>query len=369
MIVFDKSEIRNALSTDNIFDLLTEWGGDPIYTDFGLLCSTICHNRPGEGSKKLYFYENSKLFHCYTGCENPSFDIFELTIKIFDIQHGKLMDLNDAVRYIAARMGIAGRLEDAPDTDKLVDWDILSNYDRIQNIELNNSKQIILKEYDNDILSRFNYNLKLTPWLNEDITQEVIDYANIGYYLGGDQITIPHFDAEDRFIGLRGRTMCQDEGERYGKYRPLMINKITYNHPLGMNLYGLNWAKEQIPIVKKAIVFESEKSVLKYMSYFGIDNNISVACCGSNLSVQQVQALIANGAEEIIIAFDKQYPALNTEESKRWSIKLTKLHNKYKNDCLITFLWDKETALNYKDSPIDQGKEIFLQLFKERVIL
>ena len=257
MIVFDKSEIRNALSTENIFDLLQEWGGDPMYTDFGLLSTTICHNTPGEGSKKLYFYENSKLFYCYTGCDS-SFDIFELTIKVFSIQHNKTMDLNDAVRYIAARMGIAGRLEDAPDTDKLIDWDILSNYDRIQSIELNNNKQIILKEYDDDILSRFNYQLKLTPWLQEDITQEVIEYANIGYYLGGDQITIPHYDADGRFVGLRGRTMCKDEGERFGKYRPLRINDVQYNHPLGMNLYGLNWAKNQIPIVKKAVVFESE---------------------------------------------------------------------------------------------------------------
>ena len=86
MVVFDKSEIRNALSIENIFDLLQEWGGDPIYTDFGLLSATICHNTPGEGSKKLYFYENSKLFYCYTGCDS-SFDIFELTIKVFNIQY------------------------------------------------------------------------------------------------------------------------------------------------------------------------------------------------------------------------------------------------------------------------------------------
>ena len=245
----------------------------------------------------------------------------------------------------------------------------MSNYDRIQNIEVNHKQQIVLKEYDDDILTRFNYDLKIGPWLQEDITQEVIEHANIGYYLGGDQITIPHYDAAGRFIGLRGRTLCNEEGELFGKYRPLKINNVLYNHPLGMNLYGLNWAKEQIPIIKKAIVLESEKSVLKYMSYFGIENNIAVACCGSNLSSHQIQLLMDNGAEEIVIAFDKQYPALNTKESKLWSSKLIKLHNKYKNDCLITFLWDKGTLLGYKDSPIDQGKETFLQLFKERIIL
>ena len=81
MLVFDKSEIRSSLSLDNIFDLLQEWGGDPEYSEFGILSATICHNAPGEGSKKLYYYENSGLFRCYTGCD-ASFDIFELTIKV-----------------------------------------------------------------------------------------------------------------------------------------------------------------------------------------------------------------------------------------------------------------------------------------------
>ena len=75
MLVFDKSEIRSNLSLDNIFDLLQEWGGDPEYSEFGILSTTICHNAPGEGSKKLYYYENSGLFRCYTGCD-ASFDIF-----------------------------------------------------------------------------------------------------------------------------------------------------------------------------------------------------------------------------------------------------------------------------------------------------
>ena len=105
------------------------------------------------------------------------------------------------------------------------------------------------------------------------------------------------------------------------------------------------------------------------MSYFGIDNNIAVACCGSNLSAHQVQMLIEAGAEEIIIAFDKQYEKLNTEESRKWSKKLTGFYNKYKNNCLITFLWDKGEVLGYKSSPIDEGPDKFLQLFKERIVL
>ena len=81
MIVFDKNEIKEALTTENIFELLVDFGGDPEYSSFGILCSTICHNPPGEGSRKLYFYDNSHLFRCYTGCDSY-FDIFEMVVKL-----------------------------------------------------------------------------------------------------------------------------------------------------------------------------------------------------------------------------------------------------------------------------------------------
>ena len=364
ILSYDKNEIRKKLTLENIFDLLQDWGGDPMYTDFGIISTTICHNAPGEGSRKLYYYENSQLFYCYTSCD-CAFDIFELAIKISEIQNNISMNLNEAVRYIAARLGISGIYKMQ---EKLVDWEILANYDRIQQLDTNNNR-IVLKEYNPNILDRLNYKIKISPWLKEGINQEAINKAHIGYYLGGDQITIPHYDIENRFIGLRGRTMCALEAEVFGKYRPLKINKILYTHPLGMNLYGINWAKRHIKTIKKAIVFESEKSVLQYMSYFGIDNNIAVACCGSNLSIHQFMLLLECGVEEIVIAFDKQYKELNTDESREWSRKLTRINEKYKNKCLISFLWDKGKLLDYKDSPTDKGKEIFLELFKNRILI
>ena len=364
---FDKAEIRSSLSIDNIFDILVEWGGEPEYTDFGILSSTICHNLPGEGSHKLYYYENSGLFRCYTGCQE-SFDIFELTMKVAEIQSGKHYDLNDAVRFIAFKFGIIIHSDEELEQPDFEDWKILNSYDRIQKVELKNN-DITLQEYDQTILSRFNYTLRIEPWLREGITQEMLDCASIGYYLGGDQITIPHFDKDGRFVGLRGRTMCKEEAERYGKYRPLTINKNLYNHPLGMNLYGLNWSKDNIKLMKKAIVFESEKSVLLYGSYFGPENNISVACCGSNLSVYQVQLLLDAGAEEIIIAFDRQFQEIGDKEFKHLTANLTKIHNKYKGFATISFIFDKNKITGYKDSPIDCGREKFLQLFKERILL
>lgn len=367
MIVFDKSEIRQALGLENIYDLLIEWGGDPEYTEFGILSSTICHNPPGEGSRKLYFYENTGLFKCYTGCDS-TFDIFELCSKVMKIQYDEEFDLNDSVLWVARRFGLSGMIKDDDMGKTLDDWKILSNYSRIQEIELKNNK-IILKDYDDSILNRLNYNIKIVPWLDEGISQEVINKARIGFYPGADQITIPHYDINGRFVGLRGRTMCKDEAELYGKYRPIKINNQLYNHPLGMNLYGLNWSKNAIGIMKKAIIFESEKSVLKYATDFGWNNNISVACCGSNVSSHQIQLLLDSGAQEIIIAFDRQFQEIGDAEFQHLKLNLLKIRTKFKNDVLISFIFDKNMITKYKDSPIDDGKEKFLQLYKERIFI
>ena len=42
MIDYNKTEIKEALTIENIFELLVDWGAEPLYTDFGILCSTIC---------------------------------------------------------------------------------------------------------------------------------------------------------------------------------------------------------------------------------------------------------------------------------------------------------------------------------------
>lgn len=367
MIIYDKSEIRKQLEIENIYDLLQEWGGEPEYTDFGILSTTICHNLPGEGSKKLYYYKNSGLFKCYTGCD-ASFDIFELLSKVMDVQFNKQFDLNQSVMWIVHKYNLSGQQAEDTDNTDLDDWKYLTNYERLKDVG-SNVNILELKEYNPDILSRFNYSVKLAPWLNEGISQLALDNALIGFYPGGDQITIPHFDQTGRFIGLRGRTLCEKEGEVYGKYRPIKVNQTQYNHPLGMNLYNLNNSRKNIQLMKKAIVFEAEKSCLKYQSYFGIENDISVACCGSSITAQQMQLLLDAGAQEIIIAFDRQFKEIGDDEFLKLKKSLLKIRDKYKNYVTISFIFDKKRITGYKASPIDEGKDKFLQLFKERIIL
>ena len=136
-----------------------------------------------------------------------------------------------------------------------------------------------------------------------------------------------------------------------------------------MNLYNLNNSKDNIKFLEKAIIFEGEKSALLYQSYFGLDNDISVACCGSSITNYQIQLLMASGAKEIIVAFDRQFQSIGDDEFKKLKIKLLNLYNKYKNYVNISFIFDKKMTTDYKASPIDNGPDRFLELFKERIIL
>ena len=369
MVDYDKRKIREQITNEQVFDLLEEFGGEPQYMTDAIISRTVCHNGFGEGSRKLYYYFNTGLFHCYTGCEEPSFDIFELVIKIFRIQQNKELDLNDAVRYVAYKCGIEGVLVTSELGDSIQeDWKILNNYDRIASLE-NKDYHIQLKEYDASILDRLNYNVRITPWLKENISQEVLDYNRIGFYPGGDQITIPHWDKDSRLVGVRGRSICAEDCDRYGKYRPLYINQQFYTHPLGMNLYNLNHSKDNIASLKMAIIYESEKSCMLHQTYFGIDHDISVACCGSSISAYQMQMLLDLNVQSVVVAFDKQFQETKTQESKMWEKKLIKIYEKFGDQVLFSFIWDKEGLLGYKDSPIDCGKEKFMYLFNNRIIL
>ena len=136
-----------------------------------------------------------------------------------------------------------------------------------------------------------------------------------------------------------------------------------------MNLYNLNNSRKNISLIKKAIIYEGEKSVLLHQTYFGLDNDISVACCGSSVSTYQIQLLLESGAEEIIIAFDRQFQKIGDNEFQHLKNNLLKIRQKYNNFALISFIFDSKMLTNYKSSPIDEGKEKFVKLFKERIVL
>jgi hypothetical protein len=128
---YDKDEIKNNLSFQQVFDYVAELGGNPKLDPTGaevFIAQTICHNPAGTGSHKLYYYANTRLFRCYTSC-GDTFDIFELTRKWANMR-GDEWSLPRAVSYVAQYFGMSS-LDDENFSnvqDKLQDWEILKNY-------------------------------------------------------------------------------------------------------------------------------------------------------------------------------------------------------------------------------------------------
>ena len=360
---YNKDALKENLSIEEVFDLVSELGGDPIMGNGLFTARTICH---GGDSHKLYYYENTHLFHCYTGCGDTSFDIYDLILKVNKTNGIKNFSLSRAIVFVAKYFGYTSEtFEFENNQDSIEDWRIINDFKR--NKEKNTLQTIELKTYDDKILNYLPHPF-IYPWYKEGITFEVMNSKGICYDPIYEGVVIPHYDINGNLIGIRERTLIK-ENEIYGKYRPAIINGKMYNHPLSFNLYNLNFSKDNIKTTQKAVIYEGEKSCLKHASYFGEENDISVACCGSNLINYQVKLLLSLGIKEIVIAFDKQYQEIGDEEWQKWVIKLKTIYNKYNGYCNISYLFDKENLLQYKSSPIDEGRDKFIKLFQNRIIL
>lgn len=362
--MIDKNKLKNNLSLEQVYDYVNFLGGDPKKYENFLVCHTICHNPPHTGSYKLYYYDDSKLFKCYTECDD-AFDIFELTYKVKKLAQEDI-SFKRSIYYVANFFGQQEEVLENMPTDKqeLSDWSFFKEYQKNNEYK---EKIVELKHYDEKILAFFPQP-RILSWEKEFIKYPAIKKRNIKYNPINLSVLIPHYDMYNNLIGIRERTLIK-ENEINGKYKPAVLNKVMYNHPLSFALYNLNNSKDNIRKMKKVIIFEGEKGCLQFASLFGEEQDISVACCGSSLTDYQIKLLVSLGVEEIIIGFDKQFKEIGDEEFKQWKMKLIKLHNKYKTYATISFLFDKFNLLKYKESPTDEGAEKFIKLFKERIIL
>lgn len=360
MATYNKDFIKENLTMTDIYEIVTELGGEPVQHNDFITARTICHC--GD-SHKLYYYSNTHLFRCFTGCADSTFDIFELVRKVKGRQENG-WHLPKAIEYVAVRFGFDSINQDFENEGEILpDWEIFNKFSKTNELK---DKQIVeLKTFDGKFLNHLP-RPRIPIWLNEGISQTVMNHRGICYDPYSHGIVIPHYDIDGNLIGIRERTLVQED-EVYGKYRPAVINGTMYNHPLGFNLYNINWSKNNIQHLKKAIIYEGEKSTLLHASYFGEDSDISVAVCGSNLINYQFQLLRSLGVQEICIAFDRQYKDVGDAEWKLWTKKLTELHNKYSNYCEVSFIFDKENILGYKMSPIDAGPNVFMDLFNRRI--
>ncbi|MGG3987300.1 hypothetical protein [Bacillus smithii] len=364
---FDKDRIRDSLTLDDIKKILiNELGSNEPNKDNqgNLIFQTVCH--AGE-KHKLYYYEDSKQFHCYTDC-GDSFDIFELVIRAKKHQ-GETFSFPKAVKYVARLTGKTfgtGFPSNQQNNEIITDWEWINKFEKKEKINIE------LPEYDERLLD------VLLPyphinWIEEGISYETQKKFEIGYYMREERIAIVHRDIKGRFIGLRGRATRQEDIDNGKKYMPVTINGKLLNHPTMMNFFGIDKTKEAIKRLKKAAIFEAEKSVLKCEDFYG-ENNFSVACCGSNVSTFQRDILLSLGVEEVFICLDKFRDKKPDETGEEYEEKIIDYQEKLLNIARMFspyvrsyIIWDFEGLLDFKDSPVDKGKEVLEELMRNKI--
>lgn len=353
------SDIRETLEPEDIFALLVFLKADPRMESGCIVSRTVCHQ--GD-SHKLYYYLDSHLFHCYTDC-SESFDVFTLVQKVFDM--GFRESLWFIVDFFDLRDGFA--LQDDGGYP-LEDKEAFERYDAMRDISVTSFERFQLPIYDESILAHYPQ-VAIPEWEEQGIDPSVSAKMGIRYDPVGGNILIPHRDDLGNLIGIRQRTLLKD-GEKLGKYRPWVTNGKMYNHPLAFNLYGMDVSKDNIRKAGIAIAVESEKAVLMYGSYFGMENCICVAVCGSSISQYQFNLLMDNGVKELVVAFDRDFQSPDDPAREKVEDKLYRIFEKFGSMVNVSFLFDGECRLlGYKDSPLDKGRETFLELFRDRVVI
>lgn len=354
----DKNAIKNNLDEQDIKLILSDLGSSSPKNDSqgNHLYQTVCHS----GHKhKLYYYPEDKTFRCYTDCQE-SFDIYELVIKVKK-NKGIQLTFYDAVRYISTLTGkvyTSSSTFDNSNPHLINDWDWINKFKKIDrpSIQLPTLNPVVL-----DLFLKYPHEL----WLNEGISSETIGLFNIGYYSKLDCITLPHFNIDNDLVGIRGRMLLEEDVGNGRKYMPINIEGRMLSHATMFNLYGLNITKSAVRRLKKAILFEDEKSVLKCQDYYG-ENNFAVATGGSALSTFQVNLLLSQGIEEVFIARDKEFEQHESEKAYEYAERLKKQAYMFTPYIRTYILWDEWNLLNLKDSPADKGKEVLEELMRRK---
>jgi len=344
------SEVKESLTEDNILTLLVDLGAEPDESDNKIECLTVCH---GGDSHKLIYYKDTHMFMCYTSC--GSMDIFSLVAKIKEINFAQ------ALQFIAKRFNISGI---RAGFHSIEDLDVVE----IPNYQPKKVEMTPLTKLDEGLMNGF-YSYYFKGWIDEGISMHTMDKFEIKYQLLDNQIVIPHRNTNGDLVGIRVRNLNQEQLDLGRKYIPIFMNGKSMRYLTGMNLYGFYQNREVINKDKKIIIFEGEKSVLKMEDYFP-NNNYSVAISGSNMTAYQEKIIDdLTDVNEIIVAIDKEFTDANSMEAQIYAEKIMKIYGKLANRYNVSVMWDSTNLLDYKDSPVDKGKEVFEQLYKERLYI
>ena len=329
--------------------------------------NTICHNING-GGYNLAFNKETRSFYCFSEC-SCSYSLLSLIKKRRELL-GEPCSTYQSLKWLCNELGIEFNFKEEV---KQVNTNIYKWQNTLLKYTKNYSNATN-QIYDKAILNYLTP-CYYEPWLKEGITKESLDKFDIRWYNRLQQVVIPVYDDEGNLVGTHDRN-TNPESIDYAKYDHLrMLDGTEYKFQMGLMLYGLNMNKADIERTRTVILFEAPKSVIHIDGFY--DYNISVAMFGMNLQRAKLKLLLKYGVNKFIIALDRQYEnvMINGEYTKEFFKyrekvdRIIDMIRPYAQEIGVVWDNDEDRFLGYKDSPVDQGKEVWEKLFERREIV
>lgn len=302
----------------------------------------------GDNPSSSTIYNNEYLgVVCYTRNIKDKFGNSDLISLVSFINKEENFSKN--LKWICDCVGLdyySEEIEDIPDSIKWTRWMM-----KVANDELEEEKEY-LKPINERILTY--YKPYLSKLFYEDgIPHEIQLDFEIGFDLATHRITMPIRDDLGTLVGVKGRAILEEQGDKYIYLEPCAKTHI---------LYGLYNNYYYIKKLNKVIVVESEKSVMKLMGY-GIFNVVAIS--GHDLSKAQIEKLIRLNVDEIIICYDEDVNRLENGKisKKEYMIEV----NKFIPQQNVSLMIDVDgVVLGKKESPAD-NRDKFVQLYENRI--
>lgn len=349
-----------------LYEILTDEDYDRTIQNLGAnkrmgRYQTICHC--GDGYNLSY---RNKSFTCFSECA-CSYSLLSLVKKVKNISTTK------AMKWICEQNDITYdfKSEDIKENTNIYRWQRnLMKYTK-------HGSNIELKTYDKNTLSYFTKEWHL-DWLEYGITEDVLEKYGIRWYNYKQQIVIPCYDYNGDLIGIRIRNMDKDIEI---KYMPLkLVDGNEFNFPTNEVFYGENFNWVNIQKTKSVILCESEKTVMKYESWYGEENNICLGLYGSVLSDTKLKKLLSWGCETFYIALDSDFEKIEYSESEdikeqtpyeKFEKKVMKIYDMLKPYAKEVYVVYNNLGYEncYKYSITDYTKEQFEQLWNNKEIV
>lgn len=328
--------------------------------------NTICHNING-GGYNLAFNKETRSFCCFSEC-SCSYSLLSLIKKRRELL-GEPCSTYQSLKWLCNELGIEFNFKEEV---KQVNTNIYKWQNNLLKYTKNKNKNIELRVYNKKILNYFP-KIYHTDWIDYGISEEVLDKYNIGWYNYKQQITIPCYRQNGDLIGIRVRNM---NPEIDIKYIPLqLLDGTEFNFPTNEVFYGENFNWTNVQRTKSVILVESEKTVMKYESWYGAKNNICLGLYGSVLSNAKLKKLLSWNCETFYICLDSDFESIEYSNNdgkitpyEKFEKKVMNIYNKLKPYAKSVYVIYNNLGLEncYKYSITDYTREQFEKIWNNK---